>query len=106
MIKGLNHIQVLKGMSKYTIADTDGETLEAFYDTKEDLIKTNGTSNITKTSDTSLKIPEIPSSFCIDPDNAKILMCPRVALERGTTVYKCCPFGKQINPLFSGESSL
>jgi len=41
MIKGLNHIQVLKGMSKYTIADTDGETLEAFYDTKEDLIKTN-----------------------------------------------------------------
>ena len=93
-------------MSKYTIADTDGETLEAFYDTKEDLIKTNGTTNITKTSDTSLKILEIPSSFCIDPVNAKILMCPRVALERGTTVYKCCPFGKQIDPLFSGESSL
>lgn len=103
MIKGLKHIKVLKGMSKYTIADMDGEIIEAFYDTKEDIIKTNGSTNITKTSDSSLKIPEIPSSFCVDLDNLKILMCPRVALARKTTVNKCCPFGQQIDPLFSGE---
>ena len=46
---------------------------------------------------------QIPASFCIDPDNEKILTCPRVGLEKGATVYKCCPFGKQLKlPLFSG----
>ena len=47
---------------------------------------------------------QIPASFCIDPDNEKILTCPRVGLEKGATVYKCCPFGKQLKlPLFSGK---
>ena len=26
---------------------------------------------------------QIPASFCIDPDNEKILTCPRVSLEKG-----------------------
>ena len=48
---------------------------------------------------------QIPASFCIDPDNEKLLTCPHVGLEKGAMVYKCCPFGKQLKlPLFSGKT--
>ena len=69
---------------------------KAFYEARNQSLLENNTADST--------MHQIPASFCIDPDNDKILTCPRVGLEKGAMVYKCCPFGKQLKlPLFSGK---
>ena len=110
VMKKLQHTQVLQGLAQYS-AEIHGDVLRSYY---EEPIKRNdsvvsSSRNQTKTMKT-IKKHEIPSSFCIDPDNQKLLVCPRVELNKGTTVFKCCPFGKQLkaplkDPMFAGNAS-
>lgn len=85
----IEHEDVLQGLSRYAIkVRGGGSTVETFYNQR------NGSS------------PgyEIPSSFCVDQNNNNaLLICPPVNLDSGATVYKCCPFGKQLQyPIYSG----
>lgn len=91
----VKHVAVLQGLSMYSLG-IHGEQLRSYY---EDKNKSGNGTDVIKSSHL------IPSSFCLDPDNEKILVCPRVGLEKGAMVYKCCPFGKQLKyPLFSGKN--
>ena len=82
---------------------TLGEVVEAFYEVNgNESFSRYG--NNTEAGSEAVSRHRIPSSFCVDPDNEKLLVCPRANLDKGSTVYKCCPFGKQLKlPLFSGN---
>ena len=101
-LKKLQHKKVLRGLSQYS-TEIHGELLRSYY---EEPIKRNVSDVSNQTVMRTIKKYEVPSSFCIDPDNQKLLVCPRVSLEKGTTVFKCCPFGKQLKDpkkgLFAG----
>ena len=108
VMKKLQHSQVLQGLAQYS-AEIHGEELRSYYEEpikRNDSVAVGNQTVVMK----AIKKHEIPSSFCIDPDNQKLLVCPRVELNKGTTVFKCCPFGKQLkaplkDPIFTGTSS-
>ena len=104
VIRNLRHKQVLQGLAEYSI-EVHGEVLRSYYSDREPIQRNESlaASSAAEVMMKAIKRHEIPSSFCIDPDNQKLLLCPRVELNKRTTVYKCCPFGKQLkDPLFSG----
>ena len=116
--RNLQHKQVLQGLGEYSI-EIHGEVLRSYYSIyssgngeepiqrkNESLVRGGGDKAGVMTKG-AIKRHQIPSSFCIDPDNQKLLLCPRVELNKRTTVYKCCPFGKQLkDPLFTGTTHL
>lgn len=95
-LDSIRHEDVLLGLSRYAIKIHGGSVVEAFYAAP----KGNGSSS----GDPGY---EIPSSFCVDPNNNNaLLICPPVNLDREATVYKCCPFGKQLQfPIYSGTTT-
>ena len=108
VIRNLRHKQVLQGLAEYSI-EVHGEVLRSYYSDREPIQRNESlaASSAAEVMMKAIKRHEIPSSFCIDPDNQKLLLCPRVELNKRTTVYKCCPFGKQLkDPLFSGITLL
>jgi hypothetical protein len=99
----LSHKRVLKSLAKYVL-EIHGEVVEDYYHEARDPPLTK--MNESQRAEATLNLRHlIPASFCIDPDNDRALVCPRVDLDKRATVNKCCPFGRELTmPLFSGDT--
>lgn len=89
--------KVLKSLDKFVLRLPGGkEEMETYY-------STHYNNKMAENMTASKSFHEIPAVFCIDPDNERALVCPKVKLDSDVTIKKCCPFGEQLKlPIYSG----